>query len=208
MLVSELIYVSKRGPRCLSLFQIWSGILTSLINHVNVNQRCLNCCLVSLNYCWCSVTHELLHSIFNDTNAIIYPLFFICCDLVLKQGSFNHRHFWSTFTFLWSNLLTHWGRVTHICVSKLTIIGWDNGLSPGRRQAIIWTHAGTLLIRTPGTNFSEILSEMHAFSFKKMHLEMPSGNCPPFCLGLNVLTIIVEPALCWLHDCYHWHVKC
>ena len=27
--------------------------------------------------------------------------------------------------------LTHWGRVTHICVSELTIIGSDNGLSPG-----------------------------------------------------------------------------
>ena len=35
--------------------------------------------------------------------------------------------------------LTHWGRVTHICVSKLTIIGLDNGLSPDRRQAIIWS---------------------------------------------------------------------
>ena len=35
--------------------------------------------------------------------------------------------------------LTHWGRVTHICVSNLTIIGSDNGLSPGRRQAIIGT---------------------------------------------------------------------
>ena len=34
-------------------------------------------------------------------------------------------------------LLTHWGRVTHICVSKLIIIGSDNGLSPSRRQAII-----------------------------------------------------------------------
>ena len=33
--------------------------------------------------------------------------------------------------------LTHCGRVTHICVSKLTIIDSDNGLSPGRRQAII-----------------------------------------------------------------------
>ena len=38
--------------------------------------------------------------------------------------------------------LTHWGRVTHIYVSNLTIIGSDNGLSPGRRQAIIWTNAG------------------------------------------------------------------
>ena len=43
-------------------------------------------------------------------------------------------------------LLTHWGRVTQICVGKLTIIGSDNGLSPGRRQAIIWTMAGILLI--------------------------------------------------------------
>ena len=52
--------------------------------------------------------------------------------------------------------LTHWGRVTHICVSKLTIIDSDNGLSPGRRQAIIWTNAGILLIRPSGTNFSKI----------------------------------------------------
>ena len=42
---------------------------------------------------------------------------------------------------------THWGRVTHICVGKLTIIGSDNGLSPVRRQAIIWTNAGILFIR-------------------------------------------------------------
>ena len=33
--------------------------------------------------------------------------------------------------------LTHWGRVTHICVDNVTIIGLHNGLSPGRRQAII-----------------------------------------------------------------------
>ena len=72
--------------------------------------------------------------------------------------------------------LTHWGRVTHICVSKLTIIGSDNGLSPGRRQAIIWTNAGILLIRTLGTNFSEILGEMHSFSFSKMHLKMSSAK--------------------------------
>ena len=42
--------------------------------------------------------------------------------------------------------LTHWGRVKHICVSRLTITGSDNGLSPGRRQAIMWTNAGILLI--------------------------------------------------------------
>ena len=85
--------------------------------------------------------------------------------------------------------LTHWGRVTHICVSKLTNIGPDNGLSPGRRQAIIWTNDGILLIGPLGTNFSEILIEIYIFSFKKMHLKMSSAKCRPFCLGLNVLNI-------------------
>ena len=53
--------------------------------------------------------------------------------------------------------ITHWGRVMHICHSKLIIIGSDNVLSPGRCQAIIWTNAGILLIRALGTNVSEIL---------------------------------------------------
>ena len=35
-------------------------------------------------------------------------------------------------------LLTHWGPVTQLYVSKLTSIASDNGLSPGRRQATIW----------------------------------------------------------------------
>ena len=83
--------------------------------------------------------------------------------------------------------LTHWGQVTHICVSKLTIIGSDNGLSPGRRQAIIWTNAGILLIGHLGTNFSEILIRLHIFSFKKMHLKMSCAKWRQFCLGLNVL---------------------
>ena len=84
--------------------------------------------------------------------------------------------------------LTHWGRVTHICISKLTIIGSGNSLSPGRRQAIIWTNAGILSIRTSGTNFSEIVIEIQTFSLKKMRLKMSSAKRQPFCLGLNVLT--------------------
>ena len=83
--------------------------------------------------------------------------------------------------------LTHWGRVTHICVGKLTITGSDNGLSPGRRQAIIWTNTGIISIRPLGTKFSEILSEIQAFSFRKMHVNMSSAKRRPFCLGLNVL---------------------
>ena len=56
---------------------------------------------------------------------------------------------WTTASiFLWNSpnkhTSTHWYRMTHICVSKLTIIGSDNGLSPGRGQAVIWTCAGIL----------------------------------------------------------------
>ena len=42
--------------------------------------------------------------------------------------------------------LYHWGRVAQICVSKLTITGWDNGLLPDRRQTIIWIIAEITLI--------------------------------------------------------------
>ena len=95
-------------------------------------------------------------------------------------------------------LLTHWRRVTHICISKLTITGSDNGLSPRRRQATIWTIAGILLIGPLGTNFSEILIGIQTFSFKKMHLKMSSGKRRP-CLGLNVLNIqkhyFIKPVL-------------
>ena len=83
--------------------------------------------------------------------------------------------------------LTHWGRVTHICVSDLTSIGSDNGLSPGRRQAIIRTNAGILLIRPLGTNFGEFLVEILIFSFKKMRLKVSSAKRRPFCLGFNEL---------------------
>ena len=82
--------------------------------------------------------------------------------------------------------LTHWGRVTHICASKLSIVGSHNGLSPDRHQTIIWTNARILLIRTLGTNFSEILNEIQKFSFKKMHLKISSAKWRPFCLDLNV----------------------
>ena len=56
--------------------------------------------------------------------------------------------------------LTHWGRVTHICIGNLTIVGSDNGLSPGRRKAIIWANAGILLIGPLEIMFSEILIEI------------------------------------------------
>ena len=75
----------------------------------------------------------------------------------------------------------------HIYVSRLDIIGPDNGLSPGHRQAIIWTNAEILPIWHLGTNFSEMLIKVYTFSFKKMHVTMLSAKRWPFCLGLSVL---------------------
>ena len=98
---------------------------------------------------------------------------------ILKDVYFVQRWNWAAFRF---NSLR-----PHICVGKRTIIGSNNDLSPERRQALIWTNAGILLIRTLGTNFSEVLGEIHSFSFKKMHLKMSSATWRPFCLGLNVL---------------------
>ena len=98
------------------------------------------------------------------------------CKLSMVVGSVNFRL-----------ASTHWGRVTHICVSKITIFGSDNGLSPDRRQAIIWTNAGILLIGPLRTNLSEMFIEIHTVSFKKMHLKMSSAKWRLFYLGLNVL---------------------
>ena len=63
------------------------------------------------------------------------------------------------------NILTHRGRVMHICIGNLAIIGSDNGLSPGG-QAIFWANAGILLIGPLGTKCSEILIEIYIFSLK------------------------------------------
>ena len=115
------------------------------------------------------------------------------------QTTTKHNRAWIMYIILgmyclhvyvpWNNLvLTHWGRVTHICVGKLTITGWDNGLSPERRQAIISTNAGILLIGPLGTNFSEILIKIQTFSLKKIRLKMSSVKCCSFRLGLNVLS--------------------
>ena len=108
---------------------------------------------------------------------------------IFEPSMFVFKHFQYLFEGMVISLsLTHWGRVTHICVSKIIIIGSDNGLSPDRRQAIIWTNAGILLIGPWGTNFSEISIGIQTFSFKKMHVKMSSAKWRPFCLGLNMLS--------------------
>ena len=74
----------------------------------------------------------------------------------------------------------------YICVGKLTNIGSDNGLSLGRRQAIIWTNAGIWSMEPVGTNFSEISIVIHTCSIKcTWKCRLRSGV--HFFLGINVL---------------------
>ena len=89
-------------------------------------------------------------------------------------------------------VLTLWGRVMHICVDNLTIIGSDNGFIAWTAPSHYLTNAGILLIRTLGTNFSELLSVIHLFSFKKSHFKISSEKMQPFCLSLNVLKQIFK----------------
>ena len=96
--------------------------------------------------------------------------------------------------------------MTHIWVSKITIIGSDNGLSSDQRQAIIWTIAGILLIGLLGINFSEILIEIPTFSFKKVSLKVSSAKRRPFCLGLieSTLHLKFKQAIS-IDSSWHWN---
>ena len=76
----------------------------------------------------------------------------------------------------------------HICISKIIIIGSDNGLSLDRHQAIICTDGGILIIGPLGINFCKISIAISTFSFKKMHLKMSSAKWRLFSLGLNELS--------------------
>ena len=79
--------------------------------------------------------------------------------------------------------LTPFSLVPHIWSINQVSIGSDNGLSPIRRQIIIWTNAGLLSIGPLGTNFTEILTKVQNFSFTKMHLKISSVKWRPFCPG-------------------------
>ena len=77
---------------------------------------------------------------------------------------------------------THWGRVTRIC--QLTNQHWF------RKWLVAWSAPSHYLNQCwdivnwkLGTNFSELLIEIHTFSFKKMHLKMMSILSRPQCVN-------------------------
>ena len=158
-----------------------------------LSAKCQPSCSASIYQC--ILFQELLDPtlILTVCQHVIYCHFIVylssrdwCCPLLIHFTDMGYA-LGSITLYIHVFSLTHWGRVTHICVGNLTIIGSDNGLSPGRRQAIIWTSAGILLIGHLGTNFIEILIGIQTFSFTKMHLKMWSAKWRSFCPGLSVL---------------------
>ena len=126
--------------------------------------------IVTCSHIWVSMSQLRTPSGDTDDSFILCIICFNTYHFQYFMGSLSEIKYIKLTS--WSGL-THWGRVTPIYVSKLTMIRSDNG----RRQAIIWTNARILLIWNLGTNFSEILREIHKSSLKKIHLKMSSAIC-------------------------------
>ena len=85
-------------------------------------------------------------------------------------------------------LKTYWGRVSLVCVNTVTIIGSNNGLSPGWPQSIIWTNDGILPIGPLGTNYNEILIKIQKFQSEKCIWKCRLVNGGHF----------VSASMCWI----------
>ena len=77
----------------------------------------------------------IYHKTYRGLNICTWCFFNLSFATVSLEPSVNNKQFTMFFIGIpvkyntnW--ILIHWGRVTHICVRNLTIIGSDNGLSP------------------------------------------------------------------------------
>ena len=120
----------------------------------------------------------------------------LCVDITVYMGTaFSLEHFVR-------------GRLTHIFVGNVTIIGLDNGLSPGRRQSIFLANAGILLIQSFETNFSEMFTE-----FIYLHSRTYLCKCRPrngghLASGLNVLIPAVDAVIHKLSLAFETQWRC
>ena len=109
--------------------------------------------------------------------------------------------------------------MTQLCARKLTIVGADNGLSPGRHQTIIWTNGGILLICTLGNlkrnsytyiqenEFDNVVSEMVAILSRPQYVKV--NMTQEFCICVLPRVMLsgliyprfneVEKGLYWFH---------
>ena len=117
-----------------SKFQHNYGMFTKVNSWDTLADRCL-----------CYIFALFSQPIFKYCSASIQSYIYRCPELSPKM-SWHNTLIVRLIAYLFIARLNHWGRMTHICVSKLTIIVSDDGFSPGRRQTIIRTNAGMLSI--------------------------------------------------------------
>ena len=100
----------------------------------------------------------------------------------------------------------------YACVCKIITISSDNGLLPGRRQAVIWTNAGILLTGPLRISFSEFLIKINTFFHSRkciwkwrlqngIYFFSASSNCVisiAESLEISVFHYTVELVLHWL----------
>ena len=103
------------------------------------------------------------------------------------------------------HVVLYWGWMTHVCVNKLTIIGSDIGLSPSRRQNIIWTD--DIVIRNLGPNFSEFLSKIHSTfihenAFENVACELAASLSRPQCVNRSGFMCYICP---YNPGLFHYH---
>ena len=116
------------------------------------------------------------------------------------------------------DLLTHWDQVTHICVSKLTIIGSENGLTPRRCQRhYLKQNAAIWLIRNKfqwnlkrnshifiqQNAFEHIVCEMAAI-LSQAQCFKPTESIPWLLMSPYSALFYIHNPLPWWHRADRW----
>ena len=148
--------------------------------------------LVVKGHQWMPYNAGTIHRLLHGLSLMALGLSVVC----ETWPPMNGQHHPIVIDMFNSSSQAHLSLVPHIYASaNLVSIGSDNGLSPRRYQAIIWTNAGILLIGPLGTNFSEILIKRQNFSFTKMQLKVLSVMWRPFCPEGDELIQVRTPSV-------------
>ena len=87
--------------------------------------------------------------------------------------------------------------MTYIYADNPTLVGSDNGFSPGRRQAIIWTNDGILFIRPFGTQWN----------FNR-HLQISNQENAYENVVCEMAAILSQPQCVYVVNCLSAHDDC
>ena len=118
-----------------------------------------------------------------DMNKVLVILWFVRCRRLIRLPDISeytppkHTH---THTYIYIYIYKPLRSKLQLIEAEWRInasVNWvsvslDNGLSLDRRQTIIWTSAGLLLIGLMAAQFSGICIEVHPYSFKGMQFKM------------------------------------